>query len=234
MAERVFSNKSHQRSFHRSSSEEELTSEKNMSKKCILTSIKDLTVNDPSLSDDTRQAMLTTEKDVEKSLECSSSGGIEEDDAGIVQVGNKLKELSNDLERVARRHKVVLDKMASQLSHSVDPMSTLKQYLKCIFNGGLSCGKIILVIILCYLLIKEYVMQKFGDNSPEESLAEFIICTIETVAGEFVHNRVIPFIREHCHTCTEWIRSHWQICAAVAGALAVSVGILGYMSLRHS
>ena len=234
MAERVFSNKSHQRSFHRSSSSEELTSERNMSKKCILKSFKDLTVTDPSLSDDTRRAMLTTEKDVEKNLECSSSDKVEEDDAGIVQVGNKLKELSNDLDRVARRHKAVLDKMASQLSHSVDPMNTLKQYLEYIFNGGLSCGKIILVIIICYLLIKEYVCQKFGDNLPEESLAEFIIYIVETVAGEFVRNRVIPFIREQCHTCTEWIRSHWEIFATVGGALAVSVGILGYLLLRRS
>ena len=213
-----------------------IRAEIDMNKKCVLHSLENLTRNDPALQDDTRKLLLSTEKDIERSLEGSSHRTEEEVDSDLEKLGglgDQLRQLSQDLDAVARKNREVLDTVWSEIKSSVDPTKTLKEYLHCIFKEGLTCNRILIILIVCYLLIREYVHLKCGGSSLSDSLTDFICCVIETVATEFVRNRVIPYIREHCHSCTEWIHSHWHVCLAVGtAAVVVSAGVFTYFNHR--
>lgn len=210
-----------------------IRAEIDMNKKYVINSFENLTRNDPALQDNTRKSLLSTEKDIERSLDGSSHCTVEEADPDLEKLSVQLIQLSQDLDAVARKNREVLDTMVSEIKSSVDPTKTLKQYLQCIFKEGLTCNRILIILIVCYLLIREYVHLKCGGSSLSDSLTDFICCVIETVATEFVRNRVIPYIREHCHSCTEWIHSHWHACLAVGtAAVVVSAGVFTYFNHR--
>jgi hypothetical protein len=196
----------------------------------LITVFRDFTKSDTSLSKDTREGMLQTERTAEQRLLSSTSG--ERDEDKVEEVSRSLQNFADDIDGVLDVHRDTLNTLLTRNEWPVLLKNFLTSYIGVLppnqgqddtdgveRTSSVNKRRLFVSIILCYGLIR----QKARDACATvvgETCADAIVIIVEALLPF-----VLSFLFRHVGTFLDWIPSNWPLLLTFVGMVAVGGGL---------
>ena len=198
-----------------------------------LKAFETLTIQDPSISEETRDGMLRTEKKAEELLH--STTPVHGDILRPEEVGENLQICAADIDEVLKMHSDTFGKLTTRKEW----LKILKRFLtdymgsvpavqgnestdqKAATGTGVTQRKLTVSIILCYGIIRQKARDMVA-GVVGETYADVIVLIVEALIPY-----ILAFLFHHVNTIAEWISSNWPIGLTIICTIGLAVGLYG-------
>ena len=198
-----------------------------------LKAFETLTIQDPSISEETRDGMLRTEKKAEEMLHSTTPG--HGDVMTTEEAGENLQMCAADIDEVLKMHHETFGKLTTR----EDWLKILNRFLtdymgsvptnqgnestdqRIATRTGVTQRKLTVSIILCYGIIRQKARDTVA-GVVGETCADVIVRIVEALIPY-----ILAFLVNNINNIANWISSNWSIGLTIVCMIGLAVGLYG-------